>query len=314
LICEVYPFIGPNRTKNDDVRYWVHWISTNNPKALWNPYAGSRRQSEWDDHGETYPISVDGPDVWYILKIYHTGVFKVGMYFNNKDGHSGMNRLRDYVVEFYHTPAARYDKHEDRQMLGQLGELTMRKTNQLARCRVRDFWGGTHKQFIVKGPANYLVKIRRNYSYNTIISAVTVDKLFGKPFDNEGFVPCMHGILYDPPTFPKYYEDHYSYTIAKLWNTLDAKYDRFGNAGFQRKSRIAAYQAANSMKDKDDTMKQLAYCLKWQLNQWDDKQRKEWNETMKRAWEAFYNGNESVRKSFDSYEDGVPVIFRDWPR
>ncbi|MDR2641249.1 MAG: hypothetical protein LBC74_00480 [Planctomycetaceae bacterium] len=314
LICEVYPFIGPNCTKNDDVRNWVHWISTDNPRSLWNPFAGSRRQSEWDDHGEAYPISVDGPDVWYILKIRHEGVFKVGMYFFNKDGHSGMNRLRDYTIEFYHSSTANYDKREDRKTLAKLGELTVRRTKQLARCRVRDFWGGTHKQFVVTGPTNYIVKIRRNYSYNTIISAVTVDKLIGKPFDNEGYVPCMYDVKYDPPLFPKHYEDHYSYVIAKLWNILDAKYDCVANVNVQRKFRIAAYQAANSAADKDDYQKQLAYCLKWRLNQWDDKQRKEWNETMKRAWEALYNGNESIRKSFDSYKDGVPAIFRDWPR
>ncbi|MDR2171447.1 MAG: hypothetical protein LBP59_14990, partial [Planctomycetaceae bacterium] len=29
--------------------------------------------------------------------------------------------------------------------------------------------------------------------------------------------------------------------------------------------------------------KQLAHSLKWRLNQWDDKQRKEWNETVKHA-------------------------------
>jgi hypothetical protein len=313
-ICEVYPFIGPNRQPNDDVRHWVHWISTNNPKVLWNPYAGSRRQSEWDDHGEAYPLYVDGPDVWYILKIPHAGAFKVGMYFLNKDGHGGMNRIRDYVIEFYHSPLARYDKHEDRKILGTIGETSVRTTEQLARCRVSNFWGGVHKQFIVKGQANYLIKVRRNYSFNAIISSVTVDKLVGKQIDNEESVPGLHDVKYNMPSLPNHYEDHYSYRIAKLWNTLDKKYDRIGNAKIQRKFRIAAYQAANSIADDGEKQKQLAYCLKWRLNQWDDEQRKEWDETMKKGWNALYNGNESIRKAFDSYKNGVPEIFRDWAR
>ncbi|MDR1479080.1 MAG: hypothetical protein LBJ00_09070, partial [Planctomycetaceae bacterium] len=314
LMCEVYPFIGPNRKKHDDVRYWVHWIQTNERRSLWNPYAGSRRQSEWDDHGEAYPISFDGPDVWYILKIYHEGVFKIGMYFFNKDGHGGMNRFRDYVIEFYHSPQARYDKHADRQLLGQIGETAVHKTNQLAKSRVRDFWGGVHKQFIVKGPATYIVKVRRNYSFNTIISAVSVDKLTGKRYSNDEFVPCLHNVLYDPPPFPDNCDDHYRYRILKLWKTLDTKYDRIKNTHIQRTFRIAAYQAANSKANENDIQQQIEYCLKWRLNQWDDKQRKEWEDVMKKGWDAFYNGNKSVKEAFDSYKDGVPEIFRDWPR
>ncbi|MDR1484392.1 MAG: hypothetical protein LBT09_06175, partial [Planctomycetaceae bacterium] len=91
-------FIGPNATSDDTIRRWVHWIKTDNPKVLWDPFSGYRRQAEWDDHGEAYPLTKDGPDVWYLLEIKHDGIFQHGLYFFNKDGHDGANRIRDYIL------------------------------------------------------------------------------------------------------------------------------------------------------------------------------------------------------------------------
>jgi streptogramin lyase len=163
LTYYVYPFVGSNHKPNEDVRNWVHWIMTDNPKVLWNPYACSRRQSEWDDHGEAYPMTFDGPDLWYLLEIKHEGVFKIGMYFFNKDGHNGNNRFRDYVIEFYKSPRVRVwqNRHAERKIFSDMSESVARRDVLLAKNRIRDFWGGVHKQFVVKGPGNYLVKIRK---------------------------------------------------------------------------------------------------------------------------------------------------------
>ena len=44
---------------------------------------------------------------------------------------------------------------------------------------MRDFWNAVYKRFIVRGPANYWVKVGRDGSYNTILGAVFIDKITG---------------------------------------------------------------------------------------------------------------------------------------
>ena len=75
--------IGPNAEKGDSLRYWVHWLHTMNFNSLempptycysrvkkgFMPAAFTRRQAEWDDHGERYPMSKDGPGLYCTLKI-----------------------------------------------------------------------------------------------------------------------------------------------------------------------------------------------------------------------------------------------------
>ncbi len=68
-IQEVSPFdvqghIGPHHLVGDSLRRWVSWVETDNPKSLYDPIPGYRRQAEWDDHGETYDPAKEGPDVW----------------------------------------------------------------------------------------------------------------------------------------------------------------------------------------------------------------------------------------------------------
>ncbi|MDR2345474.1 MAG: hypothetical protein LBE18_05355, partial [Planctomycetaceae bacterium] len=95
--------IGPNHPGKKDTLRLYNRGNNNNPKTLWLSTNGVRRQAEWDDHGETYPWHLDGPDIWYLLEIKHKGTFRVSMYFVNPDGHSGPNRMRDYLIEFYPT-------------------------------------------------------------------------------------------------------------------------------------------------------------------------------------------------------------------
>ena len=56
--------MGPNRNSGDSVRYWTHAKTTANSKSLQNPVAPTRRQSSWDDAGELYPPTQDGPDLY----------------------------------------------------------------------------------------------------------------------------------------------------------------------------------------------------------------------------------------------------------
>ncbi|MDR1384378.1 MAG: hypothetical protein LBJ67_11145, partial [Planctomycetaceae bacterium] len=309
-----YPFIGPNQEKYDDVRYWVHWVKTDNPKSLWDPVNGYRRQAEWDDHGEAYPLTQDGPDLWYVLDINRTGVFRIGMYFYNKDGHAGMNRLRDYEIEFYPSPKDWIPDVSQRKDFVEIGESLVRKESPLLKSRVSDFWGGVHKQFIVTGPMPYLVKIRRNNSYNTILSSVTVDRLIGVPtYVEEYGIPFSNFVKYEPPPLPSECSSGVGSQILLLWEELDKKYAFRKNVNVQRQYRVAAYQAASAFSSKEAVMNQLAYSLKWRLNQWDDAQRQEWMTIMKQNWQIFYDTNPTLRKTIESHKYGVPEIFKDWP-
>ncbi|MDR2440051.1 MAG: hypothetical protein LBE12_11885 [Planctomycetaceae bacterium] len=307
-------FIGPNATHDDTIRRWVHWIRTDNPKVLWEPFNGYRRQAEWDDHGEAYPLTKDGPDVWYLLEIKHDGMFRHGLYFYNKDGHSGHNRKRDYIIEIY--PAKEGMKgnpYDTWKQYSKDAEKTSRTGPLLAKSRVRDFWGGVYKQFLLPR-GFYYVKIRRNYSYNTIVSAVIVERLMGKPTHDESLViPFVSmylpkGNRYGniPPAFPNNLDTSETWRIISFWNKLDYTYDKVGGMAIQRKRRIAICQTANEMLKHDEKIKPIVESLKWQLNQWDDEQRKEWLEAMKTAFKNFYDDDPDLRQTIEYQKYGSP--------
>jgi len=179
-------FIGRNCTPDDLIRYWVHWLYTTNPRTLELPpvYLDSRvvkglttrdrnrRQAEWDDHGEAYPMEQDGPHLYCTIDVPE-GTYILSLYDFNKDGHSGPNRWRDYTVSI--RPGAYKSAYD----IPSLGEDVSRfhQRPEYARARIHQFWGGVWKRFLVRGPRTYCIEINRNYSFNTIASAVTLDDL-----------------------------------------------------------------------------------------------------------------------------------------
>ena len=229
------------------------------------------------------------------------------MYFFNKDGHTGHNRFRDYMIELYAAPRGgkiqewpQY-KFTDWPKYSLLAESLTRTSAPLAKSRVKDFWGGVHKQFVVIGPGYYFVKIRRNYSYNTILSSISVDRLHGKPTRTEGpdyGVPMLCQVPYDPPPLPMSYESGLGRRIALLWNTSESKLDKVGSIALYRKSRIAAFGYGTD----DGSIQQLADSLKWRLNQWNEKQREEHREVMKRAHEELLRRSPDQKKAIEMYE------------
>jgi hypothetical protein len=317
----VNSFIGPNATLDDTIRRWVHWKKTDNPKVLWDPLNGYRRQAEWDDHGEAYPMSKDGPDVWYLLEIKHDGAFKQGMYFFNKDGHDGHNRFRDYVIEIYPAKEGwKGDPYYTWRLYSKDAEQVSRTAPLLAKSRIRDFWGGVYKQFMLTR-GFYYVKIRRNYSFNTIISAVAVERLQGEETDGEAAgIPYISQHLsgnnrykYLPTRLPEVIDTYEGWQVITLLRTLDNSYTKTSNEtngmSMQRKRRIAAYQFALSLPQDEDGIPQIVESLKWRLNQWDETQRKEWREAMDTAFKKFYDTNQSLRKSIESQKNGPPKFF-----
>jgi len=204
-------FIGPNCTQGDSLRYWVHWLYTTNPNTLEMPptYLHSRvlkgfttwdlyrRQAEWDDHGEAYPMSKDGPSLYCTLKV-PSGLYYLSLYNFNKDGHTGNNRYRDYRLSvrlyapegkprdtsgFTGRPSIRIHTPEE----GNSGDISgFAGQSELARGRMRDFWPGAYKWFLVRGPIAVAFEVRRNHSFNTNLAGVFLDLVDEYP------VPYFH--------------------------------------------------------------------------------------------------------------------------
>jgi len=157
--------LGMNKTKDDSLRHWVHWNSTDNVRSLKNPYLGGRRQSEWDDHGEAYPMSHEGPHIYITVNMPQEACY-LAFYIFNKDGHEGSNRFRDFLVTIKPESETDFD---------------FARAKTLAEGRVQHFWGGVYKVFAVKGGQKLTVQIHDNWSFNTIVSGVFVDPIFDPP-------------------------------------------------------------------------------------------------------------------------------------
>lgn len=154
--------IGPHH-KKDYLRHWLHrhnWPGNTN--VLWNPDAGTRTEAEWDDHGEEYPHTWDGPDVWACATVPE-GWHMLSLYFYNPNGHENRNGWRDFHIEL---------RRAAEPFRGEVPEST-RTSPVLARTRVYDFAGsGCWKHFVVQGPAHYAVRVGGNNSFNTILNGV----------------------------------------------------------------------------------------------------------------------------------------------
>ncbi len=176
--------LGPHCLPGDGLRSWVQWLYTANPRVLEMPKGYlegqwlkglapsrrlDRRESEWDDHGEALPYTWQGPGIFCTINV-PAGLYILGIYEFNKDGHAGNNRFRDYTVTVRPKPTK--------------APLNLRGFNHwrgAARQRVVNFWGGVWTRFLVRGPGQFAVKIGRNYSLNTIVQAFTFDLAVRRP-------------------------------------------------------------------------------------------------------------------------------------
>jgi hypothetical protein len=169
----------------------VHWLYSENRRVLEMPppYFASRvalglakpgqnrRQAEVDDHGESMPMNVDGPHLYFTLRV-PPGDYVLSLYFFNKDGHTGMNRSRDYLVQ---VKVGRFTEvgYADTPTAAEVSRFE--RAPCLASARVQEFWGGVYKRFYVRGGGWYSIKVDRNNSHNTICSAVMLDLVDEQP-------------------------------------------------------------------------------------------------------------------------------------
>lgn len=301
--------IGPHHAEGDELRAYVPsgLVKTDWPKVLYNPVLGYRREAEWDDHGEAYPMSYEGPDVWVTVRVPE-GPHRVTLYFFNKDGHQDNNRFRDYLLELKAwTPNLREAQAQP----------------PLVQARVRDFWGPVYKQFIVQGPGKFYVRIAKNDSFNTILQSVMVDALIsaGPSFDDlyrlmeaggtRLSAESKRGVrmpLFDVNLLGEMGDVRYGgapYTIPPsdladtrtkdtfllvksandLWTDLDRAYRVRDSYALQWPNRIFALRSASTIQD-NEAVKSLQDNWRWRLKIWTPQQREEFKEVMARGFQA----------------------------
>ncbi|MDR1479776.1 MAG: hypothetical protein LBJ00_12655 [Planctomycetaceae bacterium] len=270
----VRPFIGPNKRKGDTLRRWVHWFKSEDRRVMYSPINGYRRQSEWDDHAETYPLTHNGPDLWYLIDIEKQGVYKLSMYFFNKDGHGGRDRLRDFLVEIY-PASATWTNFSDMERLDKIAE-TQTKSPPLARTRVVNFWGGVHKSLELNGNNKYFVRIANNFTFCTIMSSVCVDRVDGQESYNDTVgLSLTQNVPYCPPQFPSVIPNPTCREAVKLWKSLEKQNTNIGTSAHRRKIQLQILQLTKN--SNINTNDNLLPAISQHLNQWDKHQTNNWH-------------------------------------
>jgi hypothetical protein len=186
----------------------------------------------------------------------------------NNDGHSRPMTMRDYTVQLF-------DGSVD--MNGPIIHPP------LATCRVKDFWGGVYKQFIVRGTGDYKMRIARNGSLNTMVSGVFIDRIFGTStkFDSMPLA-WLGGVPYNPPQITEIPHSGLAFDAMRLWLTADESLSKQGIESRLTPARISAYRAAMGANSPPSLLEN------WQWNQrlWTVSARRQFDDTMDRGWEA----------------------------
>ena len=274
----VRPRIGENKKRGDVLRRWVHWKSTDRVDSLYNPLIGHRRQSEWDDHSETYPQSFTGPNLVVDVTV-PKGWQEVAFYFFNKDGETGNNFRRDYFV------TARRN--------------TGISEKPLAATRVTRFRNGVYKRFAVQGPGTFVFEVERDNSFSTILSGVFVRKILERPEvqSSPRLSTCAHfgGLVYREPSLGEsdmFQRDVDGCRIGSDYDIVLGKY-------------ISRYRASHASEDSAE-----ARLMRWNLRIWNDDDRYRFDQSMLAAWTCLQMKSPKYRNA-KFFPDSPNVLHRD---
>ncbi len=261
-------FEGPHRDAHDNFRRWVHWITTENRNSVYDPIIGHRRQAEFDDHGEAYDRNHEGPGLYFKV-IVPAGLHRVSLYFFNKDGESGDNRYRDYLIQL-------------KPFVSSLDQAE--KEPPLAQTRVHNFRGGVYPQFLLAGPSTYYLRLAKNDSLNVICSAVFIDHIAEDIEAREDMNTLwMGGKRYDPPTSDKNTPPSDLTTAArKLWGDPLKPNPYRIDAKNLTADRVLAYRAALA----GHAPSPLLENWRWNLHLWGTEDRKHFDTVMADAFQT----------------------------
>ena len=289
--------MGPHHPAGDSIRRFDSQTRTDNPRSLYDPIPGYRRQSEADDHGETIvgpnkSFAYQGPDIWVTLAV-PAGLHHFSLYDFNKDGHGDDNHFRDYLVD-----VLPYQANED----------AVQEAVPLAHARIHNFWGGVYNSFLLRGPSRYIIRIARNGSLNTILPGIFVDRVgSSKPlFDCKAW---MGGVIYAPPdpNAPTPPDPHLldkllakevskqeikslnensvpqSVSLARtLWSELDKEKTTASTSSLQASYRLLTYRAISNNTD----LSPLQAAWRWKLHLWTLSDRQQFDEVTHQAHET----------------------------
>ena len=266
---EVSIQVGPHHEASAAGPVWHHNNDVSDDlRSLYDPTLGHRRDAEDNDmsyDSVTYPESYDGPDLWVRAKV-PDGVHCLSLYFLNNDAHTGGgNKYRDYDVQV---------------LSGDGDDAKVQATKPLARTRVTDFWGGVYKQFVVRGPASYVVRIGRNRSYVTKLQGVFLDLVTVDAPNNPGQLPGFAAAPYLPPDEPDNYQPTPLADAAiNLWSQLDTALPLRGAVPMQMPFRVWCYRAATA----GGAPAEILEHWRWNLGVWTAEDRKKFDDAMKAA-------------------------------
>jgi hypothetical protein len=263
---------GPHRDTSDAGTAWYHGNDTSEDlRSLYDPLLGHRRDAEENDRTydpKAYPESYDGPGLFVRVKV-PDGIHCLSLYFLNNDAHNkGGTKYRDYDVTV--VPG----DEDDKKVVAE---------TSLARTRVTDFWGGVYKQFLVCGPADYVVRIGRNRSLVTKLQAVFVDRVTPEAADPPARLPGFDAAPYDPPDEPTDYSPTpLTDAAVNLWGQLDDGLSLRGAVPLQMPLHIWCYRAAVA----GQAPAALLERFRWEISIWTPEDRKKFDDAMKAARDA----------------------------
>lgn len=302
-------WMGPHRKKDDALRHWVHWVNQpQNRNVLFCPTSGTRTEAEWDDHGEAYASTFDGPDIWILIRVPE-GRHLVSLYFYNPNGREGSNGHRDYLVEarkLVHPalPVEVLTKIKpvrqtklppdcvEKELSRQLGSPV------LARCRVKDFSGsGVYKTFLVNGEGCYGFRVVRNHSMNTIINGVFLTGLDAHARKNRMVRTAYDRIKPAPPSLAHVSLRDIPREALSLWS-LCQSWNQPGNRWVYQWKRCA-FRAYTSLLRCPDKLDDLKTVWRWHLGYWLPADREQSTRILADTWAS-------------NQEGFIPYRSRDW--
>jgi hypothetical protein len=316
----LYCAIGPHFENQDNIRRYIAELNTDDQRALWDPSIGHRSVAEWDDHGEAYAFSHEGPDIWLRLTV-PAGTHDISAYFLNDDAESHFrSSWRDYLVELRRcdgedklkrvevAPAAVQRMREamrkiaatrpakypalpqipDHLYIQMVNAEAAAREPVLAHCRVEYFFGGVYKTFRVAGPGSFSLHIIRNGSKNTMCSGVFVDGV-GQAPDSDNLVRLSDGLRYNPPAID--IGDFDPTAATQAWDALDAAAGSTAAMLVNRKLRILSYRAVLA----GPPLPNVLPNWRWRLRLWSPADRDVFKQTMEKAWAGMLRRNPQLQ-------------------
>jgi len=233
---------------------------------------GHRTQAEWNDNGQEYSRTFDGPDLWLTIIPDKSAIWRFSLYFFNSNGRNGNNVERDYIIEIYESSQS--EKMEDWKTRG-----------PLCTARVADFAsGGVYKTFLLRNSPEpnrcFHVRLVRYGSLNAILNGVFFDRLFEAQDVRK--IPESKRIA-EQGTYraPRWYDCGCEELEGTAGLFLDQYFDAGGSArgvGTMPQLRLAFYRYLRTQLPSN---RNLAERLRWDATIWTDADRAEFDAAMK---------------------------------